>query len=303
MRGFTDSDVPDQAGKCFLVTGANSGLGYETALVLAAKGARVLLACRDGDKAQDAIARIRLAMPDADLVYLPLDLADLESVKSAAARVGDESRLDGLINNAGVSFTPFALTAQGHELQFGVNHLGHFALVGNLWRKLAQTGGARIVVTASIAHRLGKIDWSDLDGKKGSNRYQRYMNSKLANMLHMTELDRRLAVARIPVTVTACHPGMASTNLVQHFAVARGFNPLLGKLFNTPAQGAWPTLQAATDPQARSGQYFGPSRLGEMAGPSAPASQTARSRDRDLARRLWEASIELTGVDPGLPPA
>lgn len=303
MSGFTDVDVPDQSGKCFLVTGANSGLGFETSKVLARKGARILLACRNFAKADEAIGSIRAEVTHADLVHLPLDLADLDSVRRGAEIAALEPRIDGLINNAGVSFTPFGLSAQGHELQFAINHLGHFALVGLLWRKLSETPGARVVVTASTAHRLGKIEWDDLDGKAGSNRYQRYMNSKLANLLHMAELDRRLAAARIPLTVAACHPGMAATELMRDFAAIRIFNPLLAVIFNTAAQGAWPTLQAATDPDAQSGEYYGPLRLGESAGPSGIASRTARSRDPELSRRLWEVSVEMTGVDPGLPPA
>ncbi len=303
MRGFTDAQVPDQSGKCFLITGANTGLGFETARVLARRHARVILACRNADKADAAMAFIRAEMPNADLAFLPLDLADLESVKAAAAQAQAERRLDVLINNAGICFNQLMRTAQGHELQFGVNHLGHFALTGLLWRKLAESADARIVVTSSTAHRLGNLDWDDLDARKRYNRFKRYMDSKLANLLHLVELDRRFRAANIPIAAFGCHPGVAATNLAQHSLTFRAVTPLLGRIFNSAAQGAWPTLQAATDPAAASGQYFGPTRLGESAGPSGPASRTAKSRDPLLARRLWDVSVDLTGVDPGLAPA
>jgi NAD(P)-dependent dehydrogenase (short-subunit alcohol dehydrogenase family) len=303
VTGFTEADVPDQSGKFFLITGANTGLGFETARALARRHARVILACRSAEKADAAMARILAETPGADLAFLPLDLADLESVKEAAAQAQAESRLDGLINNAGVMFVkPLTFTAQGHELQFGVNHLGHFALTGLLWRKLAQSPGARIVVTASTAHKMGKIKWDDLDGRKNYNKSMRYMDSKLANMLHFAELDRRFRAADIPVAAMGCHPGIATTDLARDYWPMRVTAPLLVRIFNTSAQGAWPTLQAATDPHAQSGAYYGPSKLAESCGPSAIAKQTAASRDPELARRLWDVSVELTGVDPGLTP-
>jgi NAD(P)-dependent dehydrogenase (short-subunit alcohol dehydrogenase family) len=263
-----------------------------------------LLACRSAERAEAAMASIRAETPAAELAFLPLDLADLETVRAAVALLESEPHIDVLINNAGISFAPLGRTAQGREMQFGVNHLGHFALVGLLWPRLAkQPGGARIVLTASLAHRLGKLSWDDLDARCGYNRYQRYMDSKLANLLHFAELHRRFTAAGVPIEVMACHPGIATTELARHSPLIQMTNPLLAALFNTAAKGAWPTLQAATDPAARSGQYFGPSRFGEAAGPSRPAKRSKRAQDPELARRLWQASIELTDVDPRLAPA
>ena len=299
MTGFTDADLPDQSGKCFLVTGANTGIGFEVARALAAKRARVLIGCRDAGKAAQAIARIG----GGDVAHLPLDLADLGSVRQAADLAAKELRLDALINNAGVMFPPLTRTAQGFEQQWGVNHLGHFALAALLLPKLAETPGARVVVTASLAHKRGIIQWDDLNAERGYNRTARYSDSKLANMLHFAELDRRLRAAGSPVIALGCHPGIAATELMRHAGPFRVFTPLFGLFLNTAAQGAWPALQAACDPAAKGGDYFGPTGMGEMKGSSGPAQASAAARDPALARRLWDVSVEMTGVDPGLAPA
>lgn len=295
MTGFTEADVPSQAGKTFVVTGANTGLGYDVARVLAGKGARVLLACRDKARADAAMARIG----GGDMVYLPLDLADLESVGKAADLAASEARIDGLINNAGVMFPPLTRTRQGFELQWGVNHLGHFALTSLLLPKLAQTSGARVVVTASLAHQRGNIQWDDLNAERGYKRADRYSDSKLANMLHFAELDRRLRAAGSPVTAVGCHPGVAATELMRHSGVFQVFTPLFGWLLNTAAMGAWPTLQAATG-EIEPGGYYGPQGIGGMRGKSGKASRSKAAQDTELAKRLWQTSIEMTGVDPGI---
>ncbi len=297
---FTAADVPDQSGRCIIVTGANTGIGFEAAKTLAAKGARVLLACRSKDKAEVAKRQIREAHPGADVAFLPLDQADLASVRRAAEQAAEEPRIDVLLNNAGVMFPPLTRTEQGFELQFGVNHLGTFALTGLLLPKLARTPGSRVVVTASLAHRRGDIQWDDLDAEKGYNRAQRYSDSKLANMLHFAELDRRLRAAGSPVTALGCHPGVAATELMRHAGPFRVFTPLFGLLLNTADQGAWPALQAATAPEVEPGGYYGPQGMREMKGRSGPATRTATAQDPDLARRLWDVSVELTGVDPGI---
>ena len=262
--GFTEADVPDQSGKCFIVTGANTGLGFETSRVLAARGARVLLACRDRDKAETAMARIRRTTPRADLCFLPLDQADLDSVRAAAEQAKNEPRIDALVNNAGVMTPPLMRTKQGFELQFGVNHLGCFALTALLLPKLAETEGARVAVTSSIAHRNAKIDWDDLDAQKGYDRFRRYAASKLANALFFFELDRRLRSAGSPVIAVGCHPGSAATDLGRHMGPLQILLPLVRLFLNTAAMGAWPTLQAATGP-VRPGGYYGPTGLAQLA--------------------------------------
>ena len=296
-KGFKAKDVAAQAGKCFLVTGANTGLGFETSKVLAAKGARVLMACRNEDKARKAMERIRMAVPGANLSYVHLDQADIGSVHDCAHRViADEPRLDVLVNNAGVMFPPLQRTAQGHELQFGVNHLAPFALTGLLLPKLAETTGSRVVITSSLAHKGGNIDWDDLDAHKSYKRTQRYSDSKLMNLLHLLELDRRLKAAGSTVTACACHPGFAKTDLDRHSGFFRVFFPLAGVIFNSAAQGAWPTLQAATAPDAVPGEFYGPQRLGGASGPSGISKRTDMARDPELAQRLWTISEQMTGV-------
>jgi NAD(P)-dependent dehydrogenase (short-subunit alcohol dehydrogenase family) len=299
MTGFSEADVPDQSGNCFIVTGANTGLGFEVARVLAGKGARVLLACRDAGKAGEAIGRIGAG----EMAHLPLDLADLASVRAAAEAASSEPRIDGLINNAGVMIPPLVRTAQGFESQFGINHLGHFALTALLLPKLAATPGSRVVVTASLAHKRGQIHWDNLNAEQGYNRGNCYGQSKLANMLYFAELDRRLRAAGLPVSALGCHPGVAATDLMRNTGWFRPLTPLLGVFLNTAAKGAWPALQAACDPAAKGGEYYGPQGLGETRGASGLATRTADAQDADLARRLWDVSVEMTGIDPGLAPA
>lgn len=297
MKGFTAADVAGQAGKCFLVTGANTGLGYEATKVLAARGARVLLACRSEDKARLAMEHIRLEVPGANLAFVPLDQADLASVRECAAIVArDEPRLDVLVNNAGVMVPPLERTVQGHELQFGVNHLGTFALTGLLLSKLAEVQGGRVVITASLAHRRGHIDWDDLDAHRSYSRSKRYGDSKLMNLLHMYELDKRLRAAGSRVTAVACHPGVASTELGRHSLAFRALFPVAGWVLNNAADGAWPTLQAATDAVV-AGQYYGPQRFGELSGPSGVAKRKPSATDPKAAKRLWDTSVQMTGVD------
>jgi len=302
MSGFTAQDVPEQTGKTFLVTGANTGLGYEASKVLAAHGGRVLLACRSKGKAETAMARIRAEVPGADLDFVPLDQADLASVRACAAQAMAEPRLDVLVNNAGVMVPPLERTAQGHELQFGVNHLAPFALTGLLLPKLAETPGARVVITASLAHKGGNIDWDDIDAHRSYSRTQRYSDSKLMNLLHLFELDRRLRASGSPVMAAACHPGFAKTDLGRHSGPFRVLFPLVGWLFNNAAQGAWPTLQAAAWPGTEPGQFYGPQSMGGASGVSGVAERTAQARDPMLARRLWDISADMTGVDYGLRP-
>ena len=296
-RGFTADDVSAQTGRTFLVTGANAGIGFETAKVLAARGGHVVLACRDADRATAAMDRIRAETPNAELSFLSLDLADLDQVREAAAAVLAGPRIDVLINNAGVMIPPKTLTKQGYELQFGVNHLGTFAFTGLVHGHVED----RIVITASLAHKGGTIDFSDLSATRSYHKLPRYQMSKLANLLHMFELDRRLGAAGRATQAIGCHPGVAITELTRHLPFPlRGMTPLATPFFNSAAQGAWPTLQAATGAHVQGGDYLGPQGLGEVSGRSGPARATRTARDPKLARELWERSVELTGVDPGI---
>ncbi|MCP3368181.1 oxidoreductase [Bradyrhizobium cajani] len=301
MSGFTEANVPNQSGKVFIVTGANTGIGFEISRVLAERGARVLLACRDQVKADAAMAQIRQATPHANLAFLPLDQADLANVRAAAELAAKEPRIDALINNAGVMTPPLMRTKQNFELQFGVNHLGTFAFTSLLLPKLARTGGARVVVTSSIAHKGAKIEWDDLDANKGYNRFERYAASKFANALFFFELDRRLRAAESQVTAAGCHPGMAATDLGRYMGAFQILNPLVRVVLNSAAKGAWPALQAATG-QIKPGGYYGPTQFGGVRGASGEASRSAEAQDPALARRLWDVSVAMTGIDPGLPP-
>lgn len=296
-RGFTADDVPAQTGRTFLVTGANAGIGFEASKILAARGAHVILACRDENRAEAAMNRIRTDVPKAELSFQPLDLADLDQVRDAAKAVLAGPQIDVLVNNAGVMIPPKTLTKQGFELQFGVNHLGTFAFTGLVHRHVED----RIVITGSIAHRNGAMDYSDLSASRSYHNWARYQMSKLANLLHMFELDRRLSAAGRATHAIGCHPGVATTELTRHLPMPlRYLSPLASPFFNSAAQGAWPTLQAATGAHVQGGDYLGPQGLGEVSGRSGPARATRDARDPKLGRELWQRSIELTGVDPGL---
>ncbi|MEW6438611.1 MAG: oxidoreductase [Pseudomonadota bacterium] len=300
--GFTEADVPDQSGKCFIVTGGNTGIGFDVSRVLAARGARVLLACRDKAKAETAMARIWLTSPRADLDVLPLDQADLMSVRNAADLAAKEPRIDALINNAGVMVPTLKRTTQGFELQFGVNHLGCFAFTALLLPKLGETPGSRIVVTSSGLHKGAKIDWDDLNAEKSFSGIPRYAASKLANLLFLFELDRRLRAAAAPIMAVGCHPGLAGTGLGSQTALSKIVMPLAGLILNTPAMGAWAALQAATG-QVKPGGYYGPTAVRELRGPSHECRPSEDARNPQLATRLWDVSIAMTEIDPGLPAA
>lgn len=300
MSGFTHADVPDQSGKTFIITGANTGIGFEIANTLAARRARVLLACRDETKAQAAISRIRRKTPEANLAFLSLDLADLASVQTAAKLAQREARIDALINNAGVQGPKLKHTAQGFELTFGVNHLGSFAFTSLMLPKLMETSGARVVVTGSGLHKGAKIDWDDLNAEKSYKWMPRYAASKLANLLFICELDRRLRAAGAPITAVACHPGLAGTNLARDNWWGNVAMALIGLFFNTPAQGACGALQAATG-QIKPGGYYGPTKTSELRGPSGECTPSPDAQNPELAKRLWDISVQLTGIDPALP--
>ncbi len=299
--GFTAADVPDQSGRTILVTGANTGLGFEASKVLAAKGARVLLGCRSSERAAEAIDRIRSDVASADVEFVELDQASLVSVRSAADRVADEPRLDVLINNAGIMIPPLQRTEEGFESQFGVNHLGTFALTALLLAKLNENVAGRVVVTSSLAHKGSRIFFDDIAAEGEYDARARYGQSKLANLLFMYELDRRLRAASSSTIAVACHPGIAETELFRTMpSWMKLIVPVARPFFNSAAAGAWPTLMAATAPSVQGGDYFGPAKRGETAGPAVKVESTSTARNLELATRLWNLSIEMTGIDPGI---
>ncbi len=300
MAGFTARDVPAQHGRTALVTGANTGLGYWTAVHLARAGARVLVGSRSADRGEEAVARLRREVPDGDAEVLALDLSSLAAVEDAAGRLrASEDRLDLLVNNAGVMMPPYGTTVDGFELQLGVNHLGHFALTGHLMPLLEEAPAARVVTVSSLAHRDAEVFLDDLQAEQGYAPGDRYGQSKLANLLFTLELDRRLRATGSSVRALAAHPGIAQTELARHFpGPVRLLMPVIGVLLNSAEQGSWPSLMAATSPDVDGGDYLGPTRFREMSGPAGPAATSATANDEELQRRLWDVSVELTGVDP-----
>lgn len=301
IKDFTSDHVPSQSGRTFLVTGANAGLGFETSKVLAARGARVLLGCRSKERAEAAMDAISQETPDADLKFIALDQASLASIKKAAKQVEKEPRLDVLINNAGVMGPPFTLTEDGFELQFGVNHLGTFALAGLLLPKLQENNKSRVVITSSLAHKGGRIIFDDVNAEKRYSAWERYAMSKLANILHAAELDRRLKAAGSNTIATCCHPGVAATELARHLPkAAQAMMPIASLFMNSAAQGAWPTLAAATGKGMQGGEYLGPDGIVEWRGKAAETVRSRKAKNEELAQKLWQLSIDMTGINPGI---
>ena len=297
---WTAADVPDQSGRVAVVTGANTGIGYEAAAVLAGKGARVVVAARNPDKGRQAVGRIRNLHPGADVTLQELDLSSLASVRAAAADLrAAHPRIDLLINNAGVMYPPKQTTSDGFELQFGTNHLGHFALTSLLLDTLLDVPGSRVVTVASIAHNIqADIHFDDLQWERSYNRVAAYGQSKLANLMFTYELQRRLAAKGAPTIAVAAHPGISNTELMRHIPGSGlpGFAWVAGLVTNSPAVGALATLRAATDPGVRGGQYYGPSGLRELVGHPVLVQSNRKSHDVDVQQRLWTVSEELTGV-------
>ena len=293
-KNWTAEQLGDQTGRVAIVTGANSGIGFETARVLAEKGATVVMACRNLVKANPKADEIRGAHPEATVEVMELDLSDLESVRGFAdAFRAKHSRLDLLINNAGIMVPPYGTTAQGFETQFGVNHLGHFALTGSLLDLIVQTPGSRIVTVSSVAHQFGKIQFADLNWEKGYKAQSAYAQSKLANLLFTYELQRRLAAAGTDTLAVAAHPGWTETNLQEHAKAVKFLNQFFGQ---EPMMGALPTLYAATESGVHGAEYYGPSGFLEMNGPPKKVKSNGRSHDENVAQQLWNVSEELTGV-------
>ncbi|KJS53942.1 oxidoreductase [Streptomyces rubellomurinus] len=306
-QAWTTERIPDQTGRVFVVTGANSGLGLATTRAIARSGGRVILAVRDEAKGRYAAERIAADRPGGPLEVRRLDLADLDSVRSFAERLrADGVRPDVLVNNAGVMAPPRTLSAQGHELQFAANHLGHFALTGLLLDLLAEGEDPRVVTVSSTNHRRGRIAFDDLDGGSRYSPMGHYNQSKLANAVFGRELHRRLAAAGSPVRSLLAHPGYAATNLQTGSPVGVVkllFGRLLTPLAQTPERGALPQLFAATDPAALSGQFIGPGGTGELRGAPKVVRPAEAADDAGTGRRLWELSERLTGVTFPFPAA
>lgn len=308
MSGWSEADIPSQAGRTWAVTGANSGLGLVTARELARAGATVVLGCRDPERGERALEDVSEAATGETPRLVRLDLADLNSVRDFASVVSESiDSLDGLVNNAGVMAPPREETADGFELQLGTNHLGHFALTGQLLDRLtASEGESRVVTVSSTAHKMGSMNWDDLQGERSYSRWRRYGQSKLANLLFAYELGRRSAAADWGIRSVAAHPGYAATHLqasgpgigggitsILNVTVMKVTNLLLAQ---SDEMGALPSLYAATVPDVPSGAFVGPSGPGEARGYPKLVTSTRASRSEEDAKRLWEISEELTGV-------
>jgi NAD(P)-dependent dehydrogenase (short-subunit alcohol dehydrogenase family) len=300
---WTASDMPDQHGRVAVITGATGGLGLATARALAEHGATVVLAGRDPAKLSRAVAELQAAQPSGSVQTAELDLAALESVRKAAADLsGRFAALDLLINNAGLMFPPYGLTRDGYELQFGTNHLGHFALTGLLLPQLLAAPGSRVVTVSSNGHRAGRVNFADLNSARHYQRMLAYGQSKLANLMFTYELQRRLAAANAPTIALAAHPGTARTDLTRHMsglanaAMGPRFRVVNSWLVQDSAMGALPTLRAATEPAAVGGTYYGPDGFMQLTGNPVVVTSSNRSQNRQAQRRLWVESEQLTGI-------
>ncbi len=303
MSQWTADAIPNLEGRIALITGANSGLGLETARVLVAKGARVIMACRDLGKASEAQTSIKAATPEALIDSIQLDLASLVSVRSVAAQVQQRyQRLDLLFNNAGVMAIPRRDSVDGFEMQFAVNYLGHFALTGRLLPLLLTTLKSRVITLTSIA-RSGKVNFDDLQGEQHYKRWGAYGQSKTADLLFAFELQHRLAQAGASTISVAAHPGYASTNLQATSAASDpalyrfGMNVMGAVLAQSSSMGALPQLYAATSPGIQGGEVVGPSGFSQMRGLPKVIQEIQKEYDHEVAARLWEISTQLTGVD------
>jgi len=300
---WTAADVPDQHGRIAIITGGTGGLGLETARVLASHGATVVLAGRDQAKLEAAAGRLGSPQQGASVQTIQVDMASLESIREAAADLaGRFPNLDLLVNNAGLMFPPYGLTKDGYELQFGTNHLGHFALTGLLMKQLLATPGSRVVTVSSNAHRAGRINFADLNSARHYRRAAAYGQSKLANLLFTYELQRRLSAAGAQTIALAAHPGTARTDLTRHMsalsnaAMGPRFAPLTSWFVQDAPMGALPIVRAATDPAAVGGTYYGPDGFGQLTGYPVVVTSTTRSHNRQAQRRLWAESEQLTGI-------
>ncbi len=302
MANWTALDMPDLTGRTTVVTGASSGIGEEAALAFAAKGAQVVLAVRDAAKGEATRSRIARRYPQAKVDVSLVDMADLASIRAFAERsLAALPHVDILLNNAGLGMQPKrTVTVDGYERQFATNHLGHYALTGLLLPALLKAPAPRVVTVASIAHRRGRIAFDDLQGETGYNGSRAYSQSKLANILFSNELDRRARAANSRLVSVAAHPGMSATGFFQAAEMPAVVTAVAGVgvrlVGQDSAAGALPGLYAATMPDVKGGDYWGPDGILEIRGRPAPAAVARQARDPDAAERLWRVSEELTGV-------
>ncbi len=299
---WTVETAPDLKGKVIIVTGSNSGIGYEAVKIYAAKGAKVVMACRSLERANEALAKIMEEQKDADVVTMELDLASLKSVKTFVAAFKKKfKRLDILMNNAGVMMAPYGKTEDGFEQQLGVNHIGHFALTGLLFDVIKATPKARIVNISSNAHKFGGMRFDNMmfeDGK-GYRPMKAYAQSKTANLLFTYELQRKVDSAGLDVMVLAAHPGASATNLSRHMekrAIAKFFGRIAASIMQNAYHGTLPGVRASLDEEAKGAMYYGPSGKGQMKGKPVVVKSNAASHSEEDARKLWTISQELTGV-------
>jgi len=296
---WTTKDIPDLTGKVIIVTGANSGIGYEAAKEFARKGAQTILACRSVNKAQRALNQIRTEVSNAKVEIRQLDLASQNSIQEfAEAFKSQYDQLDVLVNNAGIMMVRYGRTKDGLERHFGTNHLGHFALTGLLIDLLKSTPNSRVVTVSSNGHRQGIMDFDNLmfENGKGYSRMDAYGRTKLANLLFTYELQRHFEEAGMNSIATAAHPGLTNTALADHLFGVKLLRPILGRLLQNAAMGALPTLRAAVDPNVKGGQYFGPDGPGETSGYPILVQSNRASHNESDARQLWQVSENLTGV-------
>ncbi|WP_439030366.1 oxidoreductase [Gordonia terrae] len=309
--GWTLADAPPQTGRVAVVTGANSGIGREIALGLATLGARVVLACRNPQNAAEAYDYIAGKVPGAELETVDLDLASLDSVRAAAGEIGRRhTRVDVLVNNAGVMRARRELTSDGFEMDFGTNYLGHYALTGLLIDRLLAADAARVVTVGSHVHRAGTIDFDDLPMERTFSTAGAYSRSKLAQMLFALELDRRMRSADVSAISLACHPGGTRTGVMREQSRflqwayhAPSLRWLTDLFIMDPPDGALPVLRAAADPKAQGGEYYGPVGSLGLVGPPVLVEPAAKAKDADVAARLWDVGAELTGVAIDLGPS
>ena len=301
-KKWTKYDIPDLTGKVIIVTGGNSGLGYESVKALAEKGAEVIMASRSIDKGAKAKAEIDQAHPAAKIIVRQLDLMDLSSINDFAKEINTTyDRLDVLVNNAGIMMTPYRLTKNGFELQLGTNHFGHFALTGQLFDLIKNTPESRIVNVSSLAHKKGEINFDDLlyDDGKAYDPMVAYRRSKIANLYFTYELQRKLSSLGSSTIAVAAHPGVSMTNLANHLKgklMFKVFSLFSGLITHPPSNGALPQIRAAVDPNVLGGQYYGPDKMGEMKGNPVVVQSTKESHNEKIANKLWEISEQLTGV-------